>query len=165
MKTFKFEINGKSYSVDIKDAEGQEMKLAVNGVDYDVTVDREVRKHSSTVIAERTAPHVTAAAGVVQRFTPTEASTTATVPSPAATAKAAAAQGVSGSTVSAPLPGTILDVFVNVGDSVKEGQSVVLLEAMKMENHIEADVSGVVKEIRVRKGDSVLESDILVVIG
>lgn len=164
MKNFKFEINGKAYSVDIKDADGQEMKLSVNGVDYNVTVDREVRKHS-TVVTERTAPHVTAAANVVQRYTPVADIANATVPSPAKTAKAAAAQSVSGSTVTAPLPGTILDIFVNVGDAVKEGQSVLLLEAMKMENHIEADVAGTVTEIRVRKGDSVLEGDILIVIG
>ncbi len=64
-----------------------------------------------------------------------------------------------------PLPGTILDVFVNVGDAVKAGQTVVLLEAMKMENNIEADTDGTVKEVKVRKGDSVLEGDVLVVIG
>ena len=72
---------------------------------------------------------------------------------------------VAGSKVTTPLPGTILDVFVNVGDTVKEGQTVVLLEAMKMENNIEADCAGTVKEVKVRKGDSVLEGDVLVVIG
>ena len=72
---------------------------------------------------------------------------------------------VAGSKVTTPLPGTILDVFVNVGDAVKEGQTVVLLEAMKMENNIEADCAGTVKEVKVRKGDSVLEGDVLVVIG
>ena len=70
-----------------------------------------------------------------------------------------------GAKVTTPLPGTILDVYVNVGDAVKAGQTVVLLEAMKMENNIEADTEGTVKEVRVRKGDSVLEGDILVVIG
>ena len=56
-------------------------------------------------------------------------------------------------------------MFVNVGDAVKAGQTVVLLEAMKMENNIEADTAGTVKEVKVRKGDSVLEGDVLVVIG
>ena len=64
-----------------------------------------------------------------------------------------------------PLPGTILDVFVNVGDQVKVGQTVVLLEAMKMENNIEADTEGTVTAVNVRKGDSVLEGDVMVVIG
>ena len=66
--------------------------------------------------------------------------------------------------MSTPLPGTILDVFVNVGDQVKSGQTVVLLEAMKMENNIEADTDGTVTSVNVRKGDSVLEGDTLIVI-
>ena len=69
-----------------------------------------------------------------------------------------------GTKVTTPLPGTILDVFVNVGDQVKSGQTVVLLEAMKMENNIEADTEGTVTSINVRKGDSVLEGDTLIVI-
>ncbi|MBR1517259.1 MAG: biotin/lipoyl-binding protein [Bacteroidales bacterium] len=158
MKTFKFKINGKDYAVDIKDVDGQEMRVAVNGTDYHVLVEQELRKHST--ISERPKPHVTAAANVVQRFNPAAATKEATVPSPHE-AKVAA----SGNSITAPLPGTILDVFVNVGDTVKEGQSVLLLEAMKMENHIEADAAGTVKEIRVRKGDSVLEGDVLIVIG
>ena len=71
----------------------------------------------------------------------------------------------SGSKVTTPLPGTILDVFVNVGDQVKAGQRVVLLEAMKMENNIEADTDGTVTAVEVRKGDAVLEGQTLVVIG
>ena len=69
-----------------------------------------------------------------------------------------------GTKVATPLPGTILDVFVNVGDQVKAGQRVVLLEAMKMENNIEADTDGTVTSVNVRKGDSVLEGDTLIVI-
>jgi len=59
----------------------------------------------------------------------------------------------------------VLDVFVKVGDSVKSGQHVVLLEAMKMENNIDADKEGVVKEVRVHRSDSVMEGDVLVIIG
>ena len=84
---------------------------------------------------------------------------------PAAGSVQQSAAPAAGSKVTTPLPGTILDVFVNVGDAVKAGQTVVLLEAMKMENNIEADVAGTVKEVKVRKGDSVLEGDVLVVIG
>ena len=78
---------------------------------------------------------------------------------------APAAATASGATLKSPLPGVILDVFCKEGDSVKAGQRLFLLEAMKMENNIEADVAGTVKEVKVRKGDSVLEGDILVVIG
>ena len=145
MKNYKLKINGNDYNVDINEVEGQEIKLNVNGVDYTVTVDQEIKQTRKPVVTSSAAaaPRVAPAAGAVQKAN-----------APAAGAK-----------VTTPLPGTILDVFVNVGDAVKAGQTVVLLEAMKMENNIEADTDGTVKEVKVRKGDSVLEGDILVVIG
>ena len=143
MKNFKFKINGTEYSVDINEVEGQEISLDVNGTPYKVTVDKEMKKKQVTVTT-RTASKVSAApSGVVQTSSPAS----------------------KGSKVTTPLPGTILDVFVNVGDKVKAGQTVVLLEAMKMENNIEADVEGTVTEVKVRKGDSVLEGGVMVVIG
>ncbi len=142
MKNFKFKINGTEYSVDINEVEGQEISLDVNGTPYKVTVDKEMKK-TQVVMQTRKAPQVAAAHGDVQKSAPVSA----------------------GSKVTTPLPGTILDVFVNVGDKVKAGQTVVLLEAMKMENNIEADVEGTVTEVKVRKGDSVLEGDVMVVIG
>ena len=63
-----------------------------------------------------------------------------------------------------PLPGVILDIKVNVGDSVKKGQLIVILEAMKMENSINADRDGKITAINVNKGDSVLEGTDLVII-
>ena len=144
MKNYKLKINGNEYNVEINEVEGQEIKLDVNGTSYVVTVDQEIKQQRKAPVATTPRPQVTpAAGGSVQKSS-----------APAA-----------GSKVTTPLPGTILDVFVNVGDAVKEGQTVVLLEAMKMENNIEADVAGTVKEVKVRKGDSVLEGDVLVVIG
>lgn len=145
MKNYKLKINGNEYNVDINEVEGQEIKLNVNGTDYVVIVDQEIKQQKKPVVrpAAPAAQVAPAAGGSVQKSN-----------APAA-----------GSKVTTPLPGTILDVFVNVGDTVKEGQPVVLLEAMKMENNIEADVAGTVKEVKVRKGDSVLEGDVLVVIG
>ena len=144
MKNFKFKINGTEYSVDINEVEGQEISLDVNGTPYKVTVDKELKQKQVTMTT-RTAPRVSAApSGVVQTSSPSASK---------------------GSKVTTPLPGTILDVFVNVGDKVKAGQTVVLLEAMKMENKIEADVEGTITEVKVRKGDSVLEGDVMVVIG
>ena len=145
MKNYKLKINGTDYNVDINEVEGQEIKVAVNGTEYVVTVDQEIKQQPKPV-ARPAAAHAQvapAAGGNVQK------------------ANAPAA----GNKVTTPLPGTILDVFVNVGDAVKAGQTVVLLEAMKMENNIEADTDGTVKEVKVRKGDSVLEGDVLVVIG
>ena len=146
MKNYKLKINGNDYNVDINEVEGQEIKLRVNGEAYTVTVDQEIKQPKAKPVVRPAATSTQvapAAGGNVQKAN-----------APAAGAK-----------VTTPLPGTILDVFVNVGDAVKAGQTVVLLEAMKMENNIEADTEGTVKEVRVRKGDSVLEGDILVVIG
>lgn len=141
MKNYKLKINGNDYNVDINEVEGQDVKLTVNGTDYVVTVDKEMKPQRKPVVS---APRQTSA--------------------PAAAPQQSSA-AAAGSKVTTPLPGTILDVFVNVGDAVKAGQTVVLLEAMKMENNIEADTAGTVKEVKVRKGDSVLEGDVLVVIG
>ncbi|MEN1758862.1 MULTISPECIES: biotin/lipoyl-binding carrier protein [Anoxynatronum] len=66
--------------------------------------------------------------------------------------------------IEAPLPGTIWKVEVEVGAQVKEGDTVLILEAMKMENEIMAEVDGTVKEIRVKKGDAVQAGDVLVVL-
>lgn len=143
MKNYKLKINGNEYKVDINEVEGQEIKLDVNGTSYVVTVDQEIKQQRKPVVSAPRPQVAPAAGGSVQKSN----------------------APVVGSKVTTPLPGTILDVFVNVGDTVKEGQTVVLLEAMKMENNIEADVAGTVKEVKVRKGDSVLEGDVLVVIG
>ena len=66
--------------------------------------------------------------------------------------------------VKSPLPGVILDIKVNVGDTVKKGQTIIILEAMKMENNINADKDGKITAINVNKGDSVLEGNDLVII-
>ena len=142
MKTYKLNINGTKYSVDIKEVEGQEINLEVNGTPYKVTVDKEMK------------PTKVAAPKVVSKAA-TQA--TAGVVPPAAKAKAA--------TVNSPLPGPILKIFVKEGDKVTAGQKVVLLEAMKMENNIETDYAGTVTSIKVREGDSIMEGDVLITIG
>ena len=63
-----------------------------------------------------------------------------------------------------PLPGTVLSVKVAVGDTVSRGQTLVVLEAMKMENNIDADRAGVVKQVLVQQGATVMEGDNLIVI-
>jgi len=76
-----------------------------------------------------------------------------------------AGAGTAGSgTISAPMQGTIVKVLVAEGDAVEVGQSVLVLEAMKMENHINAETSGTVKEVRVVEGNTVGTGDVLIVI-
>lgn len=123
----------------------KEYKVKVNGNEYKV----EIEEVGGTITNVSAAP--------VQAAAPQTSA-----PRPAAASAPAAAGGTK---VTSPLPGVILDVAVKEGDSVKKGDKVVVLEAMKMENVIEATADGVVKEIKVKKSDSVLEGDVLVVIG
>lgn len=141
MKSYKLNINGASYNVDINEVEGQEISLEVNGTPYKVTVDKEIKPIKKVAAAQRA---------------PQAAATPAAAP--------AAASGKSFS-VSTPLPGTILKVMVKVGDKVTAGQAVILLEAMKMENNIESDYAGTVTAVKVSQGDSVMEGDVLITIG
>lgn len=140
MKNYKFNINGNNYSVEIKSAEGSVIGLEVNGTPYTVTLDKEVKEVKTPKLVR-----------------------TAAVPS---TDKAAETRtsGKVGNIVS-PLPGTVLDVKVQIGDKVSLGQTVLVLEAMKMENNIASDKEGTVKEIKARQGDSVMEGDVLIIIG
>lgn len=75
------------------------------------------------------------------------------------------APSAGGGTISAPMPGTINDVRVKVGDSVKKGQVLLILEAMKMENEIISNSDGTVKSVNVSKGASVSAGDVLITIG
>jgi acetyl-CoA/propionyl-CoA carboxylase, biotin carboxylase, biotin carboxyl carrier protein len=83
---------------------------------------------------------------------------------PRAATHTASAGGVGGGTVAAPMQGTIVKVLVAVGDTVEAGQALLVLEAMKMENHINAEMSGTVRELRVATGDTVGTGDVLVII-
>ena len=78
--------------------------------------------------------------------------------------KPAAAAGA-GTKIKAPLPGTITEMKVKVGDTVKNGDTVVVLEAMKMQNNIEAECDGTVTSVLVNPGDTVMEGDTLITIG
>ena len=79
-------------------------------------------------------------------------------------ARVASAGGVGGGTIAAPMQGTIVKVLVAVGDTVESGQALLVLEAMKMENHINAEMAGTVREVRVATGDTVGTGDVLVII-
>lgn len=143
MKKYKLKIKDKEYQVDIVGIEDASATIRVNGEVYEVEIDREI-KSTKTPKLVRTASSPS---------TEVEAST-------AKTAKPDAVQ--KSQNIKSPLPGKILDIFVKPGDAVKVGQTVICLEAMKMENNINADKDGVVKSIMIQKNDTVLEGDILI---
>ena len=144
MKEYKYNINGNTYNVAIGDIEDNVAKVEVNGVPY--TVELEAAKAATVKSVQ--APRPAAA----PRTTPGEK----VISKPAATG--------AGNSVKAPLPGVVLSIPVKVGQAVKAADTVLLLEAMKMENAIHAGVDGTVKEILVSAGDSVLEGNPLIVI-
>jgi len=149
MKNYKFTINNNKYSVDIVGIEDQTAHVEVNENPYQVVLDLEIPKPVSApkTVVKVAHPPIPQAAHVEAKV-----------------AQAAAAPS-GGSSIKSPLPGVVLDIFVKVGDTVKQGQHVLMLEAMKMENNIDADKEGVVKEVRVKPNDSVMEGDVLIVIG
>ena len=125
--------------------------ITVNGNTYDVLVE-EVDANASY-----TAP----AAHVAAASVPAAPAAPAVKPNPVAPAAPAAPAAVGGSKVTAPMPGTILDVKVSVGQAVKKGDVICVLEAMKMENDIPAPCDGIVASINVQKGASVSANDII----
>lgn len=133
--------------------------VTVNGERYEVEVERVDGKSSSLSRKQMER-------GVKTRVETEPAVSAAPVSAPAAAAPAAAAPAASnaggGSAVISPMPGVILDIKVKEGDSISEGQVVVILEAMKMENEIVSEFTGTVSAIRVKKGDTVDTDAVLV---
>ena len=139
-------------------------KVALKGKTYEV----EVEKGEAMILDEYAAAAPAPAAVPTPAAAPAApAPTPAPAPAPAAPAPAAPATpapAASGTVVTSPLPGNVLSINVNVGDAVKAGQLLVLIEAMKMENEIVAPTDGVVKQIVASKGAVVATGDTLLVI-
>ena len=157
MKQYNFNINGNEYSVTINSVEG-------NVADVTVVASYKVQLGGGQTISVQSA----AAPAQPAAATPAPAQAAAPAPQPqAAPAPQTAAPAATGAgkPVTSPLPGVIVEISVKVGDAVKAGQQVAVLEAMKMENAIEADHAGTVTAIHVNKGDSVLEGVPIVTIG
>ena len=129
-------------------------KVTLKGKTYEVEVER-----GEAMIVDEYAAYAPAPAAVAAPVV--AAAPVAAAPVAAAPAAAAVAAGTP---VTAPLPGNVLSVKVNVGDAVKAGQLLVLIEAMKMENEVLAPADGVVKQIVANKGAVVATGDTLVVI-
>lgn len=144
MKKYILEIGEKEYTAEVEAITTEEVDIAVNGEHYKVKLKSFGRDKESLPKIER-----------VERKAPVD------VPVPPDSQKSSDAHS-GGDIVKAPLPGLILDVNVNPGDMVKAGQNLLMMEAMKMENQVEATHDGTVKKVFVQKGDSVAEGDSLV---
>ena len=161
MSQYKFNINGNEYNVEINSFSGDSAVVTVNGIQY--TVESGVAACTAAAATIAQAPAQPAAA---QAPAPAPAPQAAPAPAPQAAqeAKPAPAAGGQGKPVTAPLPGVIIEISVKTGDTVKQGQQVAVLEAMKMENVIEATPDGTVSAINVNKGESVLDGTPIVTI-
>ena len=151
MKQYKYKVNGAQYDVTIDSIVGNKAKVEVNGIPFEVEM-----QGSSLVEADlpTQAP--------IEGATPAAAPAT---PAPAAAPVAPAAGPGAGNPVKAPLPGVVTKVLVAAGQAVKKGDSVLVLEAMMMENNITAESDGSVTGICVAPGDSVMEGTVLLTIG
>lgn len=157
MKQYKYTINGAQFDVTIDSIVGSKAKVEVNGIPFEVEMQGSslVEEALPTVSTEATAaPAAPAAAPAAEPAA-----------EPAAPAAAAKSGPGAGAPVKAPLPGVVTKILVKEGQGVKKGETVLVLEAMKMENNITAEADGTVTGICVSAGDSVMEGTTLITIG
>ncbi len=143
MKNYKFTIRGNQYDVEISSIEDNIAEIEVNGTHYSVEIHREMKKTTKTPKLVRSK-----------------------VPEPSPEERKVKQHSGGGTTaIKAPLPGSIFKLLVKEGDAVKEGDKLLVMEAMKMENDVLAEKSGTITSIKVAVGDSVLQNDVLLEIG
>lgn len=149
MKQYKYKINGAQYDVTIDGIVGKNAKVEVNGIPFEVEMQGSslVEEDLPVMVADNNAP---APAAPAQETAP---------------AAAPAAGPGAGTPVKAPLPGVVTKIPVSVGQAVRKGDTVLILEAMKMENNITAECDGTVTGICVAAGDSVMEGTTLLTVG
>lgn len=142
MKEYKYTINGNKYEVAINSINDNIANVVVNGEEYEVQMEKEPEPVKKKVVVR-----------------PVAQAETETASAPTSTNKVNL-----NNAVKSPLPGVITEIKVNVGDEVKAGDTVVVLEAMKMANNLDAEKSGKVTAVLVKEGESVMEDTPLVVI-
>ena len=141
MKKYKFTIRGNDYDVRLKDIEDNIAELDVNGTLYEVVIHSDVKASKTPKLIRKPVEQM-----------PGEGQIKKT-------------ESTGKHKVTAPLPGTILKLNVHLGDLVTEGQNLLIMEAMKMENQVQTTRAGEVTAIKVNVGDSVLQDDVLIEIG
>ncbi|MBU0545389.1 MAG: acetyl-CoA carboxylase biotin carboxyl carrier protein subunit [Proteobacteria bacterium] len=150
---YKINVDNMSFEIEVGELTGGTAQITVNGKPYKVIIEDYGNSNGGIV----TAPVQTSAPEPVSP----PVSTKPYVPAPAARASAPAGVG----SVVAPIPGLILDIMVKVGDSVEAGDTVAIMEAMKMENNLVTNITGTVREINVQKEAQVNTGDLIMIIG
>jgi len=152
MNEYVLTINQKEYRAEVGEINAEFALIQVNGKEF--RVDLKQLALSKLMPVATLATDARPAAPLGQPLI-------GVAPAPAAPPAAAASTGEASSIVKAPLPGLIIDVKVREGEKVKAGQNIIVMEAMKMENQIQATTDGTVKKIFVKKGDNVAEGNAL----
>jgi glutaconyl-CoA/methylmalonyl-CoA decarboxylase subunit gamma len=137
MKKFKFTIRGNEYDVEIKDFEGDVAKIEVNGTKYEVEVHQELKATKTPTLVRSRIP-VDRKDSKIKKSVSNRAYT-----------------------LKAPLPGSIFKLLKQEGDEVKKGETIMIMEAMKMENNIQSEKEGKIVSLKVKEGDAVLQNDVL----
>ena len=139
MKKYKFKINGQSYEAEVGEFDGTNVTVSVNGTPYQIEIQGEEKKTKTPVLARKPVVNKPGE-GEIKK-----------------------SEGGSGSyKINSPLPGTIKKINITVGATVKAGECVIIMEAMKMDNNVMAEKGGVVQAGKVKEGDAVLQGDTLV---
>ena len=160
MAKYEYKVKGVDYVVEIQDVEGNIANVTVNGIPFEVEMKQPVKAGKQKV--KLTDGQNNVSASPAASTSPATGSGSAASSDSASSSKQATP--AAGKPVVAPLPGTINEIKVKVGDKVNAGDTVVVLEAMKMQNNIDAETSGTIASINVNKGDAVMEGDTLVTI-
>ena len=148
MKKFKFSIDNNPFEVAVTELENGQIDVEVNGSNYIVTIDREGTK-AANAPAPKAAP-VAAPKAAAPAAAP-KAAAPAAAPAPAASGAV--------KTVKSALPGSVTKLVMEVGQAVKKGDTVMMIEAMKMENEIKAECDGTIAKFHVAAGQSVMADD------
>ena len=141
MKKYKFTISGNEYDVHIKDIEENVAEVDVNGTIYEVEINSEIKTSKTPKLIRKPVEKMPGEGEIKKK------------------------ESTGKHSVTAPLPGTIIKLNVAVGDIVTEGQNLLVMEAMKMENQVQTSKGGEVISIKVNVGDTVLQDDVLIEIG
>jgi biotin carboxyl carrier protein len=136
MKNFKFRINSNNYKVNIKSQEGNVIDLEVNGTSYSVKLEEDIKKTKTPTLVRAASKRLSEPLKVNPKSSKTR--------------------------IVAPIPGVVMSIDVKVGDTLKVGDRMLVLEAMKMENNIVCEKAGTITAMKITVGQQVLQNEVMI---